>query len=216
MRSAAPLAALALVALGVGAVAVHDLQGAVSRAIGLSEASLAARLPIGAERDARLDRAQASLTEALGAHGGDGAVWSALSQTRYLQATSAEVRSVSPVLLAAALDAGRRAARLSPESAEAHARLAEAASLTEGRAREAAGALGRSYAAAPLSEELAPSRVSAAGRIWALLDAHQRTLALAEACLARRAGAALAPVFAAVTLDPACASPDPNSSPQSP
>lgn len=215
-RSTAPVAALALVALGAGAVAVADLTGAAARAIGISEARLAAELPIGAERDGRLDRAQASLTEALGVHGGDAAVWAALSQTRYLQATSAEVRTVSPVLLAAALDAGRRAARLAPESAEAQARLAEAASLAEGRAREAAGALARSYAAAPLSETLAPSRVSAAGRVWALLDANQRTLAIAEACLAQRAGATLAPVFAAVTLDPACASPDRDSSPQSP
>lgn len=216
MRSGAPLAALALIALLVSVTAARDLSGAVSRAIGLSEATFAAGLPVGAERDGRLARAQASLTEALSAHGGDAAIWIALSQTRFLQATGAEVRTVSPALLAAAVDAGRRAVLLAPESAEAHARLAEAASLTQGGAREAADALERSYAIAPRSEALAPARVAAAGRVWGDLDARAKGLAMAEACVARRGGVTLATEFAAVTLDPACAFPDPRSSPPAP
>lgn len=203
-------------ALGVLALSARDAQGAAARAFGLAAADEAAALPIGSARDRRLDEAQTWLSEALAIRGADAEVWGALAQTRYFQATGAEVRTVSPALIGASLQAARAAAELAPNDARAQARLALALSIIQGRGQEAAHALMRSYELAPLSEELAPIRVEAAARIMSRLDARTQTEALGEACLARRAGAALGPAFAAIAADPTCSDQRPDSSPPDP
>lgn len=214
-RGAIAAAAFGLLALAVLAASVRDAQGAAARAFGMSAAQEAATLPIGAQRDRRLDEAQAWLSEALAIRGPDAALWGALAETRYYQATGAEVRTLSPALIGASLEAAQAAAELAPDDARAQARLAAALSIIEGRGQAAAAALTRSYQLAPLNAELAPLRAQAAGRVYARLDGRTQTEALGEACLARRAGATLAPVFAAITTDPTCVPLSPDSSPPS-
>lgn len=209
VRSAAIIAALALVSVGVIGVSLRDAAGGIARAEGIALAAEAASGEISATRDAQLDRAQAQLTEALAMRGDDAALWTALSNTRYLQATGAEVRTVSPALLAAAREAAERAVALAPQSADAQTRLALALSLTAGRTRDAADALMASYRIESFEAALAASRTEAAGRLWGLLDIPSRDAARVEACVARRAGEILPGVFADVATDPTCAFAEP-------
>ncbi len=205
-----------MLAFGVVALSARDASGAVLRAFGLEAARDALSMPIGAARDARLDDAQSLLTEALSTHADDSEIWGSLAQTRYVQATGAQVRTVSPALVAASLAAARRAEALAPDDAAAQARLAAALSLVRGRQMESADALNRSYDITPLSAELAQMRMETADRVWSLLDQRAQTAALAEACIARRTGAQLGPSFAAISANPTCASQGRNSSPTSP
>ena len=79
--------------------------GAFARASGLDQAVHAAAMSRGPERDRALDAAQGALSDALVSYPNDAALWSALSQIRFLQATGAEVETVSPALIGAARDA---------------------------------------------------------------------------------------------------------------
>ncbi len=204
-RAAAPVALVAIGALIAGAAGLRDLQSAAAAALGRTYAEAAAAAPVGPERDLALDRAQGELTQALRARPDDVRLWLALSETRYLQATGAEVRQVSPALLGAARAAASEAIARAPENAEAHARLAAARSLLVGETQDAARALARSYALEPLSPPLAAVRAETAGRLWLQLAPAAREGARAEACMARREGAALAPVFEDISRDAACA-----------
>src|SRR5262245_53101705 len=122
---AAPLVLIALLALGVIAFSLRDAVGASEGAVGLAVAEEAAAMPIGAPRDAKLDEAQGRLSEALQSRPDDPRLWNALAQTRYLQATGAEVRNVSQTLIAASLDAAQRAAALDPNDPLPQARMAQ-------------------------------------------------------------------------------------------
>lgn len=204
---------LSVVALGVLAASVRDAQGAITGAAGVNAAEDAAAMPIGPARDRKLDEAQAWLTDAIAIRGPDADLLGALAETRYHQATGAEVRSVSPALISASLQAAREGAVLAPLNARTQARLAAVLSVLDGRDLEAAAALGRSYQLTALSLELAPLRVEAAGRIYDRLDARAQMEARSEACVLNRMGGALAPVFVEITQDPSCA-PSPDSLPQ--
>ncbi|MGE3142996.1 MAG: hypothetical protein AB7L65_06715 [Hyphomonadaceae bacterium] len=206
---------MALAAAGVIGFSLRDAYGAGLGALGLDAAIEAAAAPISAERDRALDIAQAKLTAALALRDDDAMLWTALAETRFIQSTGAQVREISLPLLAASLAAAQEAARRAPDQAAPHARIAQALALTPGADRRAAAAaLARSYRLTPLAEGLAPVRADAAGRLWPLLSEEVRRLATAEACMARRAGKSLAPVFAEVSSDFGCApSSDPHSSP---
>lgn len=205
---AVPLALIALMALAVIGFSLRDATGAAAGALGLAAAEEAAAMPIGHARDAKLDEAQGRLSEALQARPDDARLWNALAATRYLQATGAEVRTISQPLVAAAVHAAQRAAELAPEDPVAQARIAQAMSLQARAPRGAAlAALMRSYQLKAMDETLAPIRADAAGRLWRELDAATRAAAEAEACLARRGGAVLADVFSAAAANAACAPP---------
>lgn len=208
----------ALLALAVGAVAViavsgWDAMGAMARASGLDSATRAAAMPRGPERDRALDAAQGVLADALTSYPNDAALWGALSQIRFLQATGAEVQTVSPALIGAARDAAQRAIDLAPADSVAPARLAQALAFTSDRRGEGVAALALSYRLRPLDGALAPARADAAARLWDLADADVRRAARAEACLARRDGATVSSVYADVSRDPTCAAPRRDSSP---
>lgn len=210
-RTAAALcvvAALALVAVGGLRLAgvMHLAQGRAALTEGLA-------LERGRERDARLLKAHAALASAANFIPGDAAVWEAMAQLRYTQATAASVETISPELLAAARANADRAAALAPGSPSAPLWAAEITLAAPGdiQAAAAAALVTMSYRKRSESADLALWRASLAFAVWRHLEEPVRALAMREACLAaarsveeRTRLEALAPVAeAAVSADPA-------------
>ena len=231
----AAIGLIAATALGGSALALRDVHAAVERALGLDAARQIEAMAPSAARDTLLMQGQMHLSEAIAARGRDSEVWLALSRIRFHQATGAEIGGVSPILLDAAAGAALRAEEFEPGDAEAPGRVAEALSLAApARRAEAANALARSYALAPLNMNFAAWRTPAAARLWLDLPAPVRAQARAEACAyAVEGGAAeiealavgahdpaVAAAFDEIRRDPNCvspsASPDPETTPPAP
>lgn len=201
----APSAAIVLIAAFSGfALGVNGAFVWAGAAIERGAAALSAAAPMarGLERDRLLDTAQADLRQGLVLARGDARAWDRLAEVRWLQATGAAVREVSPTLLAEAETATRRAQTLAPASAAAPIRLAAIAALDPARTDVAVAALAASYAAAPEASEWSVRRVAAAGRVWSALNPALRAQVTSEVCAAMRGEAGAADAFARAASAP--------------
>lgn len=196
-------AAIVIAALALAIAGANLVFASAGRSIaaGLSELAAAQEAPIGAERDAMLDRAQQRLRDGLSLASGDAAGWDGLGEVRYLQATQASIRSVSPVLLADALDASRRARALAPADADPPLRIAAILSRDAAAADDAARALRESYALSPGVGSFTLRRAAVAGRLWARLDAATKAQVEAEICAAAAGNSTLARTFERIGSD---------------
>ena len=183
-RSAGVAIVIAALAIGVAGVNLVFASAGRSIAAGLADLAAAEAQPIGGVRDQFLDRAQQKLRDGLALASGDAAGWDGLGEVRYLQATQASIRSVSPVLLESALDASRRARTLAPADADPPLRIAAILSRDEAHAAEALEALRASYALAPGVHTNTLRRAAVAGRLWRHLDAKTKAQVETEICAA--------------------------------
>lgn len=207
MRDAAHTPSAAVVLIAALSSCAIGLNGAfvwAGAAIERGAAALASAAPMarGAARDRLLDEAQAHLRQGLTIARGDARAWDLLAEVRWLQATGADVRDVSPTLLTEAERATRQAQKLAPAAAAPGARLAAIAALDPARAAAAVDAVRATYAAAPALGAWSVRRVAAAGRVWSKLDASTRAHAAAEVCAAMSPNADLAEAFAQAAAMP--------------
>lgn len=187
----ATLVVLGLCALSAAAIAGNGAFALAGMAIdrGAAQLERAGSTPRGSARDALLDQAQSNLKTGLAIAAGDARGWDLMGETRWMQATAAQARGVSPTLLADARMATETAARLAPQALSTQVRMAAIESLAPDGADRAAAWVARSYLNGG-DRTVDARRVIAAARVWAALDAPTQQAVLREACAVAATGEA--------------------------